>query len=92
MSFNQINQNTDRCGKHVFSENDWAAAIKADKSPEYLDHNSIVSTLNDNWGLPSLGAEGSYSPAWPLKKAYQAQAPATRLYSAAVKAMVGAIA
>ncbi|KAJ3282011.1 hypothetical protein HDU79_010311, partial [Rhizoclosmatium sp. JEL0117] len=36
MSFTSINQNVDRCTKHVFSEKDWAAAVKADSFPDYV--------------------------------------------------------
>ncbi|KAJ3069534.1 hypothetical protein HDU98_007388 [Podochytrium sp. JEL0797] len=62
-----------------------------------FDHNSIVATLNDNWGLPSLGNDGSYAQGWPLQncpvsKAYKAPAPAaTNLYSGA-KQVAGAAA
>ncbi|KAJ3290268.1 hypothetical protein HDU79_003423 [Rhizoclosmatium sp. JEL0117] len=215
VSFTQISGNTARCGAHVFSEKDWAAAVKADKFPDYsfivpnqvddahdfnantdrtnltktdegiewsakwlanfladvnksaylnsrrtlihvtfdeddsaydlndstdpavqatckdlvnncpgdktnnqvygvllgsavscytgttidgkFDHNSIVATLNDNWGLPSLGNSDSYSAAvWPLKNCpvqHQYQAPAaTNLYSAGVKPIAAAAA
>ncbi|KAI8610961.1 hypothetical protein BC830DRAFT_1143319 [Chytriomyces sp. MP71] len=75
MSFTNINTNVSRCGSHVFSyEEDWAAAVKADKFPDYMyivpnqvddAHDFVADTDNNNQTQVDMGVE--YSAQWLLK-------------------------
>ncbi|KAJ3060347.1 hypothetical protein HDU98_003681 [Podochytrium sp. JEL0797] len=50
MSFTSINTNTARCGSHVFSEKEWAAAVKADTFPDYAY--IVPNQINDAHDWP----------------------------------------